>query len=188
MNQPAATGDQSLERFRSYLYVLARAHLDSRLRQKLDASDIVQQTLLDAHQKNDQFCGENDAQRAGWLRQILANNMADAVRYHARKKRNACREQSLEAGIEESFGRAECWIASSGPSPSQRIAKEEEILMVSEAITRLPLAQQQAVIMHHLQGLKLAEVAERMQRTETAVAGLLYRGIRRLNEMLDKGE
>ena len=185
MSRPTATNGQDLERFRSYLYVLARAHLDTRMRRKFDASDLVQQTMMDAYQKQKQFRGENDAQKAGWLRQILANNLADAVRYHYREKRDADRERSLEADIDESFGRADNWIAASVSSPSERMVQKEEMLRVSDAITRLPDAQQQVVIMHHLQGLKLAEVAQRMDRSEAAVAGLLYRGTRRLNEVLD---
>ena len=186
MDQSAATRGSTLERFRSYLYVLARAHLGPQIQQKVDASDLVQQTLLVAHQKRGQFRGATEAQRAAWLRQILANNLADALRHHARARRDARREQSLEAGIDQSFLRAEHWLAASVPSPSQRLIREEDLLRLSDAITSLPDGQQQAVILHHLQGLRLVQVASTMGRTEPAVAGLLYRGIRRLNELLDE--
>jgi DNA-directed RNA polymerase specialized sigma24 family protein len=67
-----------LEHYRDYLRLLAR----------LDPSDIVQQTLLQAHQALDQFQGEGDAALAAWLRQILARNLAMALRDHARAKRD----------------------------------------------------------------------------------------------------
>jgi hypothetical protein len=60
--------------------VLARVQLDARLQAKLDPSDLVQQTLLKAHEKREQFRGSTEAEFTAWLRQILANQMAEAAR------------------------------------------------------------------------------------------------------------
>ena len=86
-----------LERFRSYLLLLARMKLDRKWRGKLDASDVVQQTMLEAHQALATFRGDNPAAQAAWLRQILARNLANAVRDLTRAKRDARREQALKA-------------------------------------------------------------------------------------------
>ena len=51
-----------------------------RLRAKLDASDIVQQTILHAHERRAQFRGQTEAEWLGWLRAILANVLAAALR------------------------------------------------------------------------------------------------------------
>src|SRR5438477_12692164 len=89
----AATGGESdgqdLERFRDYLRLLARLQLDPRWQAKLDPSDIVQQTLLQAYEARDQFRGQSTAERAAWLRQILARVLANAVRDLSRAKRDA---------------------------------------------------------------------------------------------------
>jgi RNA polymerase sigma-70 factor (ECF subfamily) len=118
----------AFEQFRSYLYLLARSHIGRRNQARLDPSDIVQQTLLDAHQKQGQFRGNSEAERMGWLRQILANNLADAVRGLARAKRDVTREQSLDCAVDDSFTHVDGWLAAVQSSPSQQAVRSEELV------------------------------------------------------------
>ncbi len=185
MNQPVESNHETLDQFRSYLYLLARAHLGPRMQNKIDASDLVQQTLLDAHAKKNQFRGDTDAERAAWLRKILTCNLADALRHQHRAKRDVSRQRSLEAEIDGSFCRAESWLAASQSSPSQHVTNKEELLRLADALTKLPEAQRDAVILRHLQGMSLAEVASQLDRSEAAVAGLVYRGLNKLHDLLD---
>src|SRR6516162_6769643 len=94
----------AVEGFRGYLLLLARMHLGEQLRGKLDPSDVVQQTLLDAHRQRQQFRGQTAAEMAAWLRRMLACNLADAQRALHREKRDMARERSLEAALEQSSG------------------------------------------------------------------------------------
>jgi RNA polymerase sigma-70 factor (ECF subfamily) len=178
----------ALERFRHYLLLLARLQLGDRLRSKVDPSDAVQMTLLEAHQKRDQFRGRTEAEMAAWLRQMLAYCIADLLRAQGRAKRNAGHERSLEAALDESSCRVEAWLAAGQSSPSQRAVRQEELLRLAEALSRLPEDQRVAVELKHLQGCSVADVARRMGRTETAVGGLLRRGMTRLRELLRQNE
>lgn len=187
---PASTAcyeAEKLQRFRSYLYLLARSHIGSRQRARLDPSDIVQQTLLQAHQRQDQFRGTTDAELLAWLRQILANNLADAVRGLARAKRDITRERPLDRDWNDSFSRADGWLAAAQSSPSQQVVRAEELVHLADALTSLPPAQREAIVLHHLQALPLAEVAEQLDKSPAAVAGLLHRGLKRLREVMAAG-
>jgi RNA polymerase sigma-70 factor (ECF subfamily) len=176
---------QLLERHRGYLMLLARVHLNPQHPAKFDSSDIVQQTLLDAFAKREQFRGSTEAEFSVWLREILKNNLLDALREQKRGKRDIRRERSLEAAISESFSRTHEWLAAVQSSPSQRVVKQEDLFRLSEALTELPEAQREMIVLHHLQGRKLADVAALTGRSESSVAGLLFRGLRELRTLLD---
>jgi len=172
-----------LEEFRSYLLLLARMQLDPGPRNRIDPSDIVQQTLLEAHAKANQFHGDDSA-LAAWLRQALVNNLRDAWRALHKNKRDIRREQALPEAVEQSSARLERILAAQQSSPSQRAVRNEELLRLADALTQLPEAQRDAIVLHHLQGCTLAETARSLGRTDAAVAGLLHRGLKKLREIM----
>ncbi|MCY2962921.1 MAG: sigma-70 family RNA polymerase sigma factor [Planctomycetota bacterium] len=174
-----------VERFREYLCLLARTRLRSGRQPQVEASDVVQQTLLEAYREKDQFRGTTDAELAAWLKQILLRNLADAIRATHRAKRDVRRERSLEAEIDASFSQTENWLAANQSTPSQHAGRVDELLKLAERLSQLPDGQREAVTLHHLQGCSLAEVANHLQRTESAVAGLLHRGLEKLRELMD---
>jgi RNA polymerase sigma-70 factor (ECF subfamily) len=180
----------SLEHYRDYLNLLARLRLDARLRGKLDPSDVVQQTLLEAYQARQQFRGEGPAQEAAWLRQILARNLANAVRDLGRARRDVARERSLEAAVNESSARLEAWLAAwlaaEQSSPSQQAARNEDAVRLARALAQLPEAQREVLVLRHLQGRPLAEISEQLGRSPASVAGLLHRGLKQLRELLQE--
>ena len=128
MDQLAEAHAHTLERFREYLRLLARLHLDPRLRGKLDPSDVVQQALLQAYQARAQFRGTTPAQCKAWLRQILARTMANACRDLARAKRDVALERSLQAAVDDSSARLEAWLIAEQASPSQQAEQQEQLL------------------------------------------------------------
>ena len=180
----ADPGGPDLERFRPYLQLLARGQLAGRWRGKLDASDVVQQTLLHAWRAAGQFRGQSDGELAAWLRQILTRQLANAVRDLGRAKRDAARERSLAADLDDSSARLEGWLAADQSSPSQKAQRNEDWLRVAAALEALPEAQQEAVILHHLRQWPLETIAKHLGRSEAAVAGLLKRGLKQLRQVL----
>jgi RNA polymerase sigma-70 factor (ECF subfamily) len=177
-----------LERYRNYLHFLARLQLDPRLKGKLDASDVVQETLLQAHQGLAQFRGHTEAELMAWLRRILANVMAGAVRRFRAEARDLVKERSLQAALDDSSWQMERWLAAVQPSPSERAVDGEQLVRLAEALAQLPDDQRQAVELHHLKNCPVAEVAERMGRSKPAVAGLLFRGLKKLRTLLQEEE
>jgi RNA polymerase sigma-70 factor (ECF subfamily) len=188
MDPAAAEHGPSLERFRHYLCLLARVQLAPRLQGKLDASDVVQQTLLEAYQKRDQFRGHSDGEWLAWLRQILAHNLADAVRAFGQAKRNVARERSLEDALVQSSVRLESWLAAEQSSPSQHAQRHERAIHLADALATLPEAQRQALELRYWQGWSLAQIAEHLGRSHEAVAGLLKRGLQQLRTQLHEEE
>jgi RNA polymerase sigma-70 factor (ECF subfamily) len=114
------------------------------------------------------------------LRRILAHNLADEIRKFRRGKRNMHLEASLQAALNESTLRVEKWIADEEASPSDCAIANEQLVALAAALMQLPDDQRRAVELHHLQGFPSAMVAQRMGRTEVAVAGLLRRGLKNL--------
>ena len=185
MDLGAPSPGQGIERFREYLRLLARQQIGAQLRGKLDASDLVQQTLLEAHRKRDQFRGQSEAELAGWLRKLLAFTLADAIRALGRAKRDVSRERSLEAALEQSSARIEAWLVADQSSPSQQAVRHEQAARLADALARLPEAQREALELRHCQGWSLAEISRHMGRSPAAVAGLLKRGARQLRLLLE---
>ncbi len=186
MNQTAQAAGPQVERFREYLCLLARAHLPPRHPSRIEASDIVQETLLEACKQRGQFRGQSDGELAAWLKQMLIHNLADALRGRERAKRDVRREQSIEAAIEDSFCRTDGWLAAHDPSPSEQAIRIEQLLQLAEALARLPEEQRDAVVLHHLQGWPLAQIAAHLARSEASIAGLLRRGLKKLRELIEK--
>jgi RNA polymerase sigma-70 factor (ECF subfamily) len=177
-----------LDRFRDYLRLLARVQLDPRLQSKIDPSDVIQQTLLEAFQKRGQFQGTTHAELAAWLRQMLAHNLADALRAFSQQKRDVARERSLEEALHASSVRLERFLAGDQSTPGERAERQERALRLASALAGLPEAQREAIVLQYWHGLTLAQIGVQLERTPAAVAGLLKRGLKQLRQMLQEGE
>ncbi|MEO1980626.1 MAG: sigma-70 family RNA polymerase sigma factor [Fuerstiella sp.] len=162
------------------LHTAARHRLDSRLGPRLDASDVVQQTLFEVQQSLSEFRGQTDAEWHAWTRSILQHNVANENDRHLHaQKRTVTRERSIDEDRAEQ-GPLKYVLRERQCSPSQQAQDNESCQQLRLAITSLPDLQQTAIRMRYLQHMPIAEIAVGMSRSKTAVAGLLKRGLNQL--------
>ena len=178
--------EQSLQKYRPYLRLLARLQLDPRLQAKLDPSDAVQETMLKAYENRGQYRGRTEAELVAWLRKILANQLGESLRRFTADRRDVSREHSVEAGLEQSSARLESWLADQQSSPQERVARQEQLVRLSEALEQLPEDQRRVVELHHLLGWPVAELGRLLSRSNGAIGALLYRGVRQLRTLLSE--
>jgi RNA polymerase sigma-70 factor (ECF subfamily) len=190
--QRARGGDREalgalLDRYRAYLRILAKRKLETTVQARVDVSDVVQQTYLEAHRDFAAFQGEAEAELIGWLRCILEHNAAHTLEHHLfTQKRTMDREKSLDdshGGGAPLAGR----IPANQTSPSRRAMLGEAAVRLAEAIEMLPEDQREAIRLRHLEGWTLEQLANHFGRSESAVAGLLKRGLRGLRDQF-RGE
>jgi len=172
---------------RGYLHLIARAQVASWLRTKVDASDLVQQTLLEAYRDFGRFRGSSEGEWLAWLRQILLRNAADYVRqYCGTDMRQVGREVPFDGGRDSSAGGVD--PAAAGETPSQELLRKERELQVAEALIGLPPDYGEVICLRNLQRLPFDEVARRMGRSRPAVQMLWARAVRALQRALVPGE
>ena len=173
---------------RSYLGFVARSQVETWLRRKVDASDLVQETMLEACRDFERFAGHTEQEWLAWLRKILAHNAADFVRrYRGTAKRAAGREVPFRDPADSaSPGAPE--PAAVQPTPSQEFLQLDTELRVTAALSELSPDYQEVIVLRNLQRLSFNEVAERMDRSRPAVQMLWMRAIRQLQESLAEEE
>ena len=176
---------QLLELYRNYLRFLARAQIGSTLRVRLDPSDLVQETLLDAHRGFEKFCGSSEAELVAWLRRILVRNLADQLKYDRRQKRAREKHQSLEAMLERSSLTAHEALARGISSPSAQAVHREQAVLLADAISRLPADYQEVIVLRHVERLKFEKIAVRMDRSAGAVRMLWARALETLRSAME---
>jgi RNA polymerase sigma-70 factor (ECF subfamily) len=174
----------TLNQFRPMLLTLAEAMISPTLRRDLEASDLVQQTLLEAHCNMEQLVRMNAAVIFSWLRSALQHNMQDAIRHLHAQKHDIRRRVQL-SDLENSWCRLQELFVDQDTSPSEVLQRNEQLCLMLSALQTLPENQRAALILKHLKGHSLKEVAEALQLSESAAAGLLHRGRQRLAQCLE---
>jgi RNA polymerase sigma-70 factor, ECF subfamily len=178
--------------YSNYLKLLIAAQLDDRLRVRVSPSDIVQETFFEAHRDFAQFRGQTPGEFVAWLRRILVNNILRVVEQHLlAEKRDVRREISLEQigkRLEQSTARLESLLAQPGDSPSGHAQRNEQEIILADALAELPKDYQQVILLRHIEGLPFEQVSQRMGRSNGAVRMLWLRALERLRKSFPERE
>ncbi len=164
--------------------LVARQQIGPRLAVRSDASDIAQETMLEAHQAFARFRGASEPEFSEWIQEIHRRNLKDAVQKHVFAAKRCIDKERPMADMNGSATLPIWEPAADQTSPSQRCVKGEKALRLAEAVEGLPEMQREAVRLRHLQGWHLDEIAQHLDRSPTATAGLLKRGIAALRETM----
>jgi RNA polymerase sigma-70 factor (ECF subfamily) len=175
-----ALGD-ALQTCHAYLLYVAQQELDPELRAKGGASDLVQETFLEAQRDFTQFQGNSEAELRAWLRQMLLHNLANLVRhFRGTAKRQVEREVRLGT---ESRGVPE--PADAGPTPSALLQASERQRQVEQALERLPADYREVIVLRNQARHSFEEIGRLMNRSGDAARRLWSRAVERLHEELE---
>ena len=176
-----------LTRHRAYLKMLAATQIHQGLQGKADASDLVQETCLEAHKQIGTFRGATNAEFTGWLRGILAHLLAKHFRkYLGTKQRDVRLEQALTQELDQASGCFERGFAAKIDSPSEQLVENETMLELAGALEMLPEDYRMVILLRNIQGLPFKDVAQAMQRSVDSVEKLWVRGLAKLKQEMDR--
>lgn len=178
--------DDLFDACRPYLQGVAQSQVESWLQAKVDASDLVQQTLLEAHRDFERFQGQSEGEWFAWLRRILTHNALDLVRqFHGTAKRQARREIAVRRAGDGSSIAAAAEPASPGPSPSEEVIRRDDERQIAAALAELAPDHREVIVLRNLERLPFDEVARQMNRSRPAAQMLWMRAMKKLQEILN---
>lgn len=169
-----------LDHYRTYLLLLARLQISRRLQSKASGSDLVQETLLEAHRGFSDFRGGTEPELLGWLRQILCSRLATLVRRYCTERRAVALESQLRAELDQSADDLRGHVVAHTDTPSREAVRREQSVLLARALYQLPSDYREAIILHHFEGLPFDEIASRMRKTSGSVQKLWIRGLGKL--------
>jgi RNA polymerase sigma-70 factor, ECF subfamily len=181
----AQADDWSWDRYRPLLKLQFRQlQLDPRFQCRFDASDLVQEAVLQALQNLDQFRGKSEGERVKWLQMIFRNKAIDKIREAKAGKADVRREQSMDHAFAESSARWDKVLGTDDGRPDQEAERREFLLRLATAMEQLAEDQRDAVLLVQLMGVKMDEAGDQMNRTGKSVSGLVRRGLEKLSKLL----
>lgn len=175
--------------YRNYLKLLVVTQLERKLQRRVSASDVVQETFLEANRDFPQFRGSSSGEFCAWLRKILVNNLHRVVEKHVlAAKRDVRREVSLEhlaSSLEQSTVRLESMLPDPGISPSGNAQRHEMEIVLADHLAELSADYRDVIVLRHIEGLSFEDVGQRMERSAGAARMLWLRALQALRERMD---
>ena len=181
----AALGEL-LETYRNYLRLVARTQMGPGLYLQLSASDLVQETFLEAHRDFPAFAGSTEPELLAWLRQILVRNLIDQAKRERMQGRDRRRQASLDELMAQSHQGLLDALAVGTSSPSEQAVQRERSVHLADALASLPPLDREVIIRRQLEHQRFKEIAAGMGSTEGAVRVRWLRALEKLKRALEK--
>jgi len=178
-----------LDRHRDALRRMVSLRMDRAMQQRVDASDIVQDTLMEANRRLREYLADPRMPFHLWLRHIARDRLIDAHRRHrAAARRSVDREQPLVAAgyLDQSTMDLAAQLCDRELTPAAAATRHEMERRFQAAIERLDEHDREVILLRHFEQLSNLETAQVLGLTEPA-AGMRYlRAVRRLRAMLNE--
>jgi RNA polymerase sigma-70 factor (ECF subfamily) len=175
-----------LERHRARLCRMIALRLDDRLAARVDASDVVQEALVDAARKLPDYARHRPLPFYPWLHRLATERLAAVHRSHRRSQaRSVTREEAGAFAWPEGATRLLVnSLVASDTTPSQAVVREEERRHVRAALQNLPPADREIMTLHYLEELSFPEIAAIVGISEGAAKMRHLRALRRIRALL----
>jgi RNA polymerase sigma-70 factor (ECF subfamily) len=180
--------------YRNYMRMVVRTGLGPKLRERVELSDVVQETLVEVVRQFPQFTGQNEAALVGWLRRLVGQKLADLGRYHSRAKRSGgSPDVPLDAAIDHAGpaepgsggGKLLDMLALSQTSPSEAASRRELTVLLADAVAGLPEQEAEVLWLYHADGLSFEAIGDRLGISRKSVRGVWARGLKSLKRSLE---
>ena len=179
---------QLMDRHKDYMTTFVQLQLGRRMQSKVEASDVVQEAMLDAIRQFPAFRGTTEIEFTTWLRRILVGKVALTLRqYLGTQSRDIKLEQRLATGIDDSAQPGDVEVLTSLSTASMHAMRREESLLLAKALTKLPELYRAVVIHRSIENLSFREIAELLGKTENSVQKLWVRALTKLRGSLEAG-
>src|SRR5205085_8207988 len=183
----AGNADELLARFREPLRRVIDLRLDPVLARRVDASDIVQDVLLEANQRLTDYLKSPDMPFHLWLRHLAQDRIIDTHRRHRlAQRRSVDREQPIArpAWADESSVSLIAQLIDTERTPTSEAIRHELQRRLADAVNQLSDDDREIILMRHHEALSNQEVAKLLDLTEAAASMRYLRALRRLRAVL----
>jgi RNA polymerase sigma-70 factor (ECF subfamily) len=168
---------------------MVSARLDTRLAPRVDGSDIVQETLVEASTRMDDYLRERRLPFFGWLRFLASERVLKAHRHHLSTQRRSVSRESRLPELSDASAMSFCsQFVADDTSPSNRMSRKEDMERVMSALEALSPRDREVLVMRHFEQLSTAEIAEAIGLTEAGVKARLLRALARIRGLMKTGE
>ncbi|MEZ6059687.1 MAG: sigma-70 family RNA polymerase sigma factor [Planctomycetaceae bacterium] len=187
-NGSASAVERLFGRYRDQLRRMVIARLDGRFLRRVDPSDVIQETLAEAHRRLPDYLRDRPIAFYPWLRQLAARRLTAVHRHHlAASKRSIVREDTPVPPIsEDSLPDLATRVVGSLAEPADQVAHRETLRAVAAGLMELADDDRELLILRHVEQLSVADTAAVLRVAEGTVKSRHYRALNRLRSILKK--